>query len=348
LNAKSTEIHSPVWQSYEIQQLLRLMEPQGVDAESILQGTSITLSMFDNPALRFSLEQELALYIALAEHNQDELLALEHGQRMGLNFFGVLGTLMLCSDTLAIALHHLQKYFPLVSWASFITLLPNSQAHTIDILMVPTPAGEKTGRFEVESTFMSILTLIKQITMSQVTFERITLAYKIDADLQNKYQAYFQCPVEFSANENKISIRQDDFYQTLPAADESVIEVLMALCQKTYEKLKNNRGLVGAVRQLLENADNANLSLDELAKLFNLSGRTLRRRLKEAGTGYQQVLESVRYEKAKQLLKCTDLNIDNIAYQLGYSDSRSFRQAFKRWTNTSPGEFRLNIIDKIN
>lgn len=339
----SAKIHSPVWQSYEIQRLLKLMEPQGVDTERILQGTGIALNMLENPALRISLDQELALYIALAEHNNDEFLALEHGQSMGLNYFGVLGALMLSSDTLATALHYLHKYFPLVSWASFITLLPNNKADTIEILMVPTPAGEKTARFEVESTFMSLLTLFQQITMNNFTFERIRLAYKIDADLQDKYQAYFQCPVEFSANENKVSIRQKDFNQALPAADESAIEVLTALCQQTYERLKNNRGLVGAVRQQLENSDNANLNLEDLARLFNQSSRTLRRKLKEAGTGYQQILESLRYDKAVLLLKSTDLNIDNIAYQLGYSDSRSFRQAFKRWANTSPGEFRLTI-----
>ncbi len=140
-----TEIHSQVWQSYEIRRLLQLIKPQGVDVELLLRGTGITEDMLANPALRVSLDQELALYIALAEHNTDKFLSMKHGQCMGLNYFGVLGTLMLSSETLASALQHLQRFFPLTSWASFISIQQNENNQTYELSMVPTPAGEKTG-----------------------------------------------------------------------------------------------------------------------------------------------------------------------------------------------------------
>ncbi len=335
-----TKIHSQVWQSYEIQQLLALIKPQGIDTALILQGTGVTEGMLENPSLRVSLDQELALYIALAEHNQDPLLALKHGQRMGLNYFGVLGTLMLSSETLAQALHYLQQFFPLVSWASYIGLKKNDKTATVALSMVPTPAGEKTGQFEVVSTFMSLMVLMQQITMSDFKFSQVSLAYPIDKTLKAQYETYFQCQVIFAAKQNSVLFSQREYLQKMPAADVSVIEALVGLCQRSFETLKNNRGLVGAVRQQLENADEYYLSLEQLANIFNQSSRTLRRKLDEAGTSYQQILESVRFDNAVQLLQNTELTIENIAYQLGYSDSRSFRNAFKRWADVPPGEYR--------
>ncbi len=336
----NSKIHSQVWQSYEIQQLLAFIKPQGIDTALILQGTGVTEGMLENPSLRVSLDQELALYIALAEHNQDPLLSLKHGQRMGLNYFGVLGTLMLSSDTLARALNYLQQFFPLVSWASYISLKKNDRAGTVALSMVPTPAGEKTGQFEVVSTFMSLMVLVQQLTMSDFKFSQVLLAYPIDKKLKAQYEHYFKCPVKFSAKTNSVMFSQVEYLQKMPAADASVVEALVGLCQRSFESLKNNRGLVGAVRQQLENSDERYLSLEALAKIFNQSSRTLRRKLDDAGTSYQQILESVRFDNAVQLLKNTELTIENIAYQLGYSDSRSFRNAFKRWADVAPGEYR--------
>lgn len=338
----SSEIHSQVWQSYEIQQLLAHIKSQGVDTRHILQGTGVTHGMLENPSLRVSLDQELALYIALAEHNQDPLLALKHGQCMGLNYFGVLGTLMLSSETLAQALNYLQQFFPLVSWASYIGLQQNENPATVLLTMVPTPAGDKTGQFEVVSTFMSLMTLIRQITMGEFKFRKVSLAYKINNKLKAQYEGYFQCQVVFSAKQNSVLFSQTEFQQKMPAADASVVEALVGLCQRSFESLKNNRGLVGAVRQHLENSESNYLSLEQLADIFNQSSRTLRRKLDDAGTSYQKILEEVRFDRSKQLLQNTDLTIENIAYQLGYSDSRSFRNAFKRWAQVPPGEYRLN------
>jgi transcriptional regulator GlxA family with amidase domain len=48
----------------------------------------------------------------------------------------------------------------------------------------------------------------------------------------------------------------------------------------------------------------------------------------------------VRYDKARQLLKDTDLPIYLIAEQLGYSETASFRHAFQRWSGYSPSLYR--------
>ncbi|WP_182029073.1 helix-turn-helix transcriptional regulator [Vibrio sp. B1FLJ16] len=71
-----------------------------------------------------------------------------------------------------------------------------------------------------------------------------------------------------------------------------------------------------------------------------MTKRTLRRRLKEQGISFQKLVNQVRYQRATELLETTGTPISDVADQLGYSDTASFRHAFKRWSGLVPTKFR--------
>ena len=81
------------------------------------------------------------------------------------------------------------------------------------------------------------------------------------------------------------------------------------------------------------------VSANELALQLNLSARTLRRRLAESNTSFQEVRQQALNARAKRLLSQDHL-AGEVAEELDYSDERSFRRAFIRWNNISPSKFR--------
>lgn len=83
------------------------------------------------------------------------------------------------------------------------------------------------------------------------------------------------------------------------------------------------------------------LSLAELSSRTNLSERSLQRRFTNA-TGIQPYiyLQELRIQKARELLETTRLNIDQIAWQVGYQDQSAFRRRFKKMVGLSPSEYR--------
>ncbi|MXZ29002.1 MAG: helix-turn-helix transcriptional regulator [Gammaproteobacteria bacterium] len=81
------------------------------------------------------------------------------------------------------------------------------------------------------------------------------------------------------------------------------------------------------------------VSANELAMQLNLSARTLRRRLAESNTSFQEVRRKALNARAKRLLS-QDLLAGEVAEELDYSDERSFRRAFIRWNRVSPSKFR--------
>lgn len=61
---------------------------------------------------------------------------------------------------------------------------------------------------------------------------------------------------------------------------------------------------------------------------------------KETGTSFLEYLVKIRMEKAKELLKDSDLRIQDICLMVGYNDLRHFRKLFTQTTGLSPKEFR--------
>ena len=58
------------------------------------------------------------------------------------------------------------------------------------------------------------------------------------------------------------------------------------------------------------------------------------------GVGFVQFLHQTRIDHAKELLRNTNLKINEIAKAVGYSNSKYFAQVFKKFTQRTPGEYR--------
>ncbi len=95
------------------------------------------------------------------------------------------------------------------------------------------------------------------------------------------------------------------------------------------------------IEELLSASQRAQVAhLDVIAELLDLSPRTLRRRLSEAGTSFTKVVENWRFKACLNLLEQENLRIGEIGEQLGYANTPNFERAFKRWTGQSPSLYR--------
>ncbi len=80
---------------------------------------------------------------------------------------------------------------------------------------------------------------------------------------------------------------------------------------------------------------------ESLAGVAGLGERTFLRRFRTAtGESPRQYLQRLRVEAAMKDLESTNLSIEEITYQCGYEDTRSFRRLFRKQTGISPGEYR--------
>lgn len=90
------------------------------------------------------------------------------------------------------------------------------------------------------------------------------------------------------------------------------------------------------------------MRLETAAQLANLSPATLRRKLRSEDTSFSQIVDQCRYAEAERSLKHTNTAIKTIAFQLGFSDDRAFRRAFKRWSGHTPTDIREQSLNSGN
>jgi AraC-like DNA-binding protein len=88
-------------------------------------------------------------------------------------------------------------------------------------------------------------------------------------------------------------------------------------------------------------------TLQSVAREVGMSERTLQRRLTDAGGSFQQLAEDARRELARHYLKHSVIELQEVAYLLGYEDSNSFFRAFGHWEGISPGEWRARNAESL-
>lgn len=82
------------------------------------------------------------------------------------------------------------------------------------------------------------------------------------------------------------------------------------------------------------------MSIEAVAGNFNMSVRTLQRKLKEEGISYLVIVEEVRKTLAIHYIENSSSSVKEIAAIIGYSEPSAFVRAFKKWTGITPSAYR--------
>jgi len=91
----------------------------------------------------------------------------------------------------------------------------------------------------------------------------------------------------------------------------------------------------------IENNYLEKLNIDELANKFAISSRNFLRRFKRATANTPlEYIQRVRIEAAKKSLESSTANVSQVMYSVGYNDTKSFRNTFRKYTGLSPLDYR--------
>lgn len=106
--------------------------------------------------------------------------------------------------------------------------------------------------------------------------------------------------------------------------------------QKEHEDIE-----VKKAQEYIEQHVDAKISVDQLADMFAIGRRSFERRFKKATANtVGEYLQRVKVEAAKKQLEMARKNVSEVMYEVGYNDTKAFRDVFRKITGLSPIEYR--------
>jgi AraC family transcriptional regulator, transcriptional activator of pobA len=147
---------------------------------------------------------------------------------------------------------------------------------------------------------------------------------------------------------------QAEYNRNLDAHSQDIIvsqlEVLLNYGERFYKRQFTTRNSVesdvltrfeAALHRNFQNSENKFVTAGELASELSMSTHYLSELLRNlTGMSTQQHIHAFLIDKAKSLLKSTDLSVNEIAYKLGFEYPQYFNRLFKSKTGHTPVEFR--------
>lgn len=329
--------------NFELRLMLReLVNSQGMPLDQLLAGLELPVDFLQRPGLRLTLPQEMSLYTRVATHNRDPMLGFRVGARLAAANYGILGYAALGAASVNDALQLLTEFAPLISWASHNQLTTErfEGGDCRCLTLHPAASDRDAAVLEIDSTVASLQRMFNDLAGDPWRFAAIELQRE-DTGLDHGWlEGWFGCPIYFGRTRNALLLPLDAAEFLLPHPQPEYSGLFRELCRESMASLVEGEGMLDTVRGMVREARGKPPSLAQAAEHFGISARSLRRRLAGLGLTYQALLDEERFALARQYLLSTQMTVEAVAGQLGYSDARSFRTAFRRWSGVTPQVYR--------
>jgi AraC-like DNA-binding protein len=276
---------------------------------------------------------------ALATTGQPKL-GLWGGLGLSSTALNIVGGLVDHAASLRQAIAIVCRYAPLFFDGSRYELVEEHEAQTASLRFTCPPTSPAAQRFLEEFTLAFSVHNGRRLFFSN-DIEVLAVRFRGEpSDELDVYTEIFGCRAEFNAPHCELVFDLALLDQPLLAPDPALSALLAQRADELLAALEV-APLEQRVSTLLTGEPSlTHVSMDALATRLAMSPRTLQRRLGEAETSWSRLVEAEQRRRACLALASSDVPIKEIADHAGFAEPSTFYRAFKRWTGTTPAEFR--------
>lgn len=320
------------------------MKKRGIDTHAIFSRLGVDEDYVYTEQLRTPHSAQLYFWHVVEEVSGDPDVGLHLGQLLPAYKGQVLEYLFLSSPTFGEGLRRAQNYQRLLSDAANTGFFIEGD----NACMILDAASDEVSRLKHfnECFVQGVITFFHAVTDGAFFPARVEFEHD-RAEGRAHVADILGCDVKFGAQENRLYFPASMLAHASPHAEPELLDLHERFASEQVARLEK-RDIVGQLERVVaELLDSGEVTLDAVAERLEIKPRTLRTRLTEAETSFNQVLAEFRYRLARQLLATTDESIDEIVYLTGFSEPSTFYRAFKRWSNMTPIEYRKTAQGKV-
>ena len=279
----------------------------------------------------------------LANQPEGHLLAPKIGQLGRINRFGVFGHAVLNCGSIAEAMRVILKHMWIVQEQGRRGVHLREGLNELELVYANPPMTPRTPHFRTELFFSAVIAFISELSGRRLKGVKLELVHDPGCRVSD-YAALLGVAVSFCTEEYRLCVPRPMALDPLPASYITHSEAYLTQCEALLSQMKTRSGVTAQLRRVLLREKPEHRNVDTACSALTMSERTLRRRLNDEGTNFQEVLDEVRNHLALDYLRETELSVSDIATLLGYSDASTFRKAFKKWNGgLNPHDARLEV-----
>lgn len=309
-----------------------IFEAAGIDPD-ILSKTDSFLSY----------DQVAALFEAVTRTTDDPALGLHVGEDSQYQALDVVGHLIATSNDIRGALTELFKFKDLISPYTYFELKEEGDKAILGF-WVDEEVSFANNHYYHEMISSSIVTLGRELVGDELDLLEVTFMHP-EQPYTSEYERIFKVPITFSSSANHLVMTRASLDVPIATAYPEYHTKVEKLAAEKLHRLLQGESLSIQVEDFIaDNIGKANISLDAVASHFNVTARTLQRKLKQENFSFAELRDGLRHKLALKYLKDGTMDIETVAQKLGFSDASNFYHAFKRWEGKSPGEYRKSVL----
>jgi AraC-like DNA-binding protein len=269
----------------------------------------------------------------------DDCFGLHFGTQYHPKNAGPLAYVVLNSPTMAAAFENTARYMRVHNEAAAVSFERDGRwAYLRHRLDLPVEQCRQNAEFSLALG----LGLIRLMVGSDWSPAEVRFAHKPPPS-SGEHSRIFGAPVRFECDTSAFVIEAEMCDRHVPAADPRLYPIMVRYLDRILESMPSEESVVSAVRKCIgELMRSGEPTLQKTANGLVVGPRTLQRRLGQCGVDFTDLVADTRRRFALQYLADRRHTLTEVAFLLGYSEVSAFNRAFKRWTGSTPSEYRAS------
>lgn len=315
---------------------------RGVDPRQLCERAGVTPAMLAAPDDMADGRFAGDLWAAACKATGDPDLGLKLGAAAHLSSLGLVAPVLLHCPSLRLALGKLADYSRLLSSSFAIDVVDlDRQRSAIQFRLLPHDSYiARAPRQPMECIAAATSTGCSQLLARPLRLLEVHFRHPDPVDAK-AHGALFRVPVHFGREVDQLLLEPMELDRPVVLADPTMLAQHEARARGMLAERGQGDGVVARVRKALGVLLRGDLpSIEDVADRLATSPRSLQRALADEGTTFRELLDDVRKELAIGHLRDPAIGVAQIALLLGFSEPSAFHRSFKRWTGTTPSQFR--------
>jgi AraC-like DNA-binding protein len=317
-----------------------LMRRLGIEPEPVFARHGIDPASLTDPSARLPADATDAVVRDMGLACRDPAFGLQAAHCWHPTHLGALGHAWLASSSLERGLERLQRYWQLIGQRTSLSL--REEPGGLAVVLSNPRSDPLVAAATTDVDFSVLLAMCRMNAGDDFVPLRVNLIRPEPVD-RRPWDAFYRCPVRFGAPERSLVLPRDEVESPLSTSNRHLVAMLERMLAEDLARLDRSDVVARCKALLNKRLASGEVTATQVARDLAMSRRTLHRKLADAGTTWQQLVDDTRRELAMALIEDPRRPIGAITFELGFSQQSAFARAFRRWSGASPTRYRETL-----